>query len=214
MASPSRIFSKAPAGSPVSVAFKIEAATAAEEPEGPDAVDACPVCYGLDPSQAPKSGSTSWAALEYNIPTTTTVGKFTVTKPEEFARSAEEGCLCCHVIRLMLETAYPGWEEEPAIVHIHLAVGLPVVIRLEFGRMVTDLLDEEKALRHTGLVVPKGVDSAKVSLAIYYPGYEAIELEIYRPRQDRGKISSTWKPASPCSRLLTSMHGRYHLLTS
>lgn len=198
----SRAFELAPAGAPVLLVTKIESTTSDDSREGSAAADVCPVCYDLDPILAPKVGSTSWAVLEYNIPATTPVGEITVTKSGEFIQAAEDGCFYCHTIRLALETVHQGWESKPSIVHIYLALGLPVVLGLQFGYMVTESLDRESALRHTGLEIPEGPDRLNVSLAVYYPEHETIELEIYRLRQEQGQCTPTSKPASLCSWLI------------
>lgn len=192
--SQSRASTPPPARETVLATVKIESATCGDSlEEGEAGDDICPVCYNLDPHRAPTAGHTSWAALEYDIPAATPVGRLTITKPEDLIREAEDGCIHCHIIVTALEFAYQGWAGKPSIIHVHLALGLPVVVRWDYGYMVNDLLDKDKALRQTGIELPEGPDRINASLALYYPERENIELEIYRLRPDQGQSTPTSK---------------------
>ncbi|KAK0721305.1 heterokaryon incompatibility protein-domain-containing protein [Apiosordaria backusii] len=142
--------------------------------------DVCQVCFHLDPTQAPRDGNPeagdpSWAVLEYNVPPETRAAKI-VPKSEDLISSAGRGCMHCFIVRAALNAVYAGWENEKTILHIFLAPGLPIVVLLEFGTLVTTQMSQEEALRSYGLNVP-----VTFTATITDPEKPAVEVEIYRP---------------------------------
>ncbi|KAK4195283.1 heterokaryon incompatibility protein-domain-containing protein [Triangularia verruculosa] len=118
----------------------------------------CQVCFHLDPTQAPKDGNLdakqpSWAVLEYNIPPETHVAKV-VPKSEDLIESANGGCMHCFIV----------------------PPGIPVVVRLEFGTLVTTYMSREEALQTYGFDVP-----VKFTATVIDPEKPKVEVEIYRP---------------------------------
>lgn len=172
----------------------------------------CPVCYNLNPILAPKA-TTSWAAREYKIPATTPVGEITISDREYLIQAAEDGCFHCSMIKIALATADSEWASKPSIIHIYLALGLPVVVRLQVGYMVAESLDRDSALQKTGYKIPEGSDRLNVSLALYNPGHELIELEIYRLRQEQDQNAPESKPEIFSTWSIRSTLPRYRLLT-
>jgi len=142
----------------------------------------CPVCYNLNPYRAPPDGSwsrTPWAKQEYNIPDETPVGKVKIEKSEQLLEAAK-GCVYCAMVAQALTLVHPGWETDKSFIHIFLAAGLPVVVRLEFGTTST-LTDLGKApWLAAGIVLPEGEDM-NFMISVHDPSKPPIEVEIYRP---------------------------------
>jgi hypothetical protein len=155
----------------------------------------CPVCCNFDPYQAPpdRDSPRSWAMPEFNIPAGTTVGNIELEKSEEVLESAKRGCLYCTMIQTALGAVHSGWESEKSFVHIFLAPGLPVSVRLQFGSTATVALGREEATNLLGVEVPEGQQMAFIA-TLEDPSKPPIDVEIYQPRVDPGQltVAGTW----------------------
>ena len=145
----------------------------------------CQSCFHLDPTLAPRSGNPSandpsWAVLEYNLPPSTPAAK-AVPKSADLIRTAQNGCIHCVIIRSALSAVCPTWESEDTIVTIHLATGVPVVVRLEFGKYVEKTMSSEESMRTYGHGVP-----VKFMISLVHPT-KKFEVEIYRPVEGMGE---------------------------
>jgi len=142
----------------------------------------CPVCCNLDPSKAPSESSnphgTSWAEVEYKIPHGTPIGKIEIEKSEELLQAAKGGCIYCNVVALALGAIQPGWETGPSFIHIFLATGLPVVVRLQSGATTKVSLGREEALS-LGVELSEG-QTFNLMFTLQNDPKPPIEVEIYR----------------------------------
>ncbi|KAK4664202.1 uncharacterized protein QC763_503520 [Podospora pseudopauciseta] len=140
----------------------------------------CQICFHLDATHAPRDGNLntkdpSWAELEYNLPPDTHAAKL-VPKSEDLINSANGGCMHCFIVRTALNAIHPGWENEKTILHIFLAPGVPVVVRLEFGSLITTHMSREEALQTYGFDVP-----VKFTVTVRDAEKPSVDVEIYRP---------------------------------
>ena len=126
----------------------------------------CRVCGNFDPkfSQDGESHQTGWAKIEYNIPDETPATERMVEKSEILLEAAGNGCPYCVMVKLALGALHPGWETDSTFIHIFLAAGLPVVVRLQFG--------------YTTIAVEGGEEYTVTVLDDSKP---PIEIEIYQP---------------------------------
>jgi hypothetical protein len=149
----------------------------------------CGVCCNLDPRQAPREPdpTTSWATEEFNIPPETPSGKITIQKSEHLLESAKLGCFYCSVVQNVLGQFHPGWEKEESFIYIYVALGLPVVVRLQFGQLATSTLERE-GISEMGIVLPEGETMAQ-SMEIIFADKGVLEVEIYRPRLTPDQMS-------------------------
>jgi hypothetical protein len=149
----------------------------------------CAVCRNFDPAQAAASSSSSyssrWARLEYEIPAETPVGTIKIQKPEDLIESANRGCMHCCIIQSALDTVYLKWETADPLVDIFLAPGLPVVVRLEFGKPHNITMGKERAADDLRIVLHEG-ETVDLGVTLVFPK-PAIEVEIYRPRIGTGQ---------------------------
>ncbi|KAH7117457.1 heterokaryon incompatibility protein-domain-containing protein [Dactylonectria macrodidyma] len=148
--------------------------------------ETCPVCHNLDPDKSPidrdiSESRQSWAQGEYNIPTGTRVAKIDVKDSKDLIEAAKQGCLYCTAVRFAFGFVQPGWEEEEhSFMHIFLASGLPVVVRLIFGSwlaavglgrkemldLAVDMPEEEMTLTAT---ITKDISRSGIDVEIYRP---------------------------------------------
>lgn len=82
----------------------------------------------------------------------------------------------CFILRSALGAVYPNWENEETVITLFLAVGVPVVVRMEFGRYETTTMSREQAMQAYGYDVP-----IKWEVSVIDPAKEKFEVEIYRP---------------------------------
>ncbi|KAK0610962.1 heterokaryon incompatibility protein-domain-containing protein [Immersiella caudata] len=142
--------------------------------------DVCQTCFHLDPTRAPQDGNPakndpSWAVDEYMLPPDTPAARLT-PKSEDVIRSAGNGCMHCFMVRSALGAVYPTWETEETVLTLFLAVGVPVVVRMEFGKYVETTISREDAMQMYGYDVP-----VKIMISLIDPTKEKLEVEIYRP---------------------------------
>lgn len=147
--------------------------------------EVCPMCCNFDPKEAQQDRHSNphhplWATRDYNIPTGTPAGMKRIEKPEYLLDAAKGGCLYCGMVQSALEAIHPGWTNEKTFIHIYLAHGLPVVVRLEFGGTFTATLGREMALA-IGAELREGHDLA-LSVRLRDHSKPAVDVEIYRPR--------------------------------
>ncbi|KAK4039160.1 heterokaryon incompatibility protein-domain-containing protein [Parachaetomium inaequale] len=158
----------------------------------------CAVCYNLDPYQAPPDlhwnqdrDKAAWAQYEYKLAPGTPVAKIEISDAAELRASAERGCVFCSMVATALGGAVPGWEKEESYLYLFLAPGLPLVVRLHFGRMSSRAAGPEDMLA-LGVVVPEG---KKVSWVVETQrpsddeSRQTQEFEIYRRSVDREKTT-------------------------
>ncbi|KAF2674040.1 HET-domain-containing protein [Microthyrium microscopicum] len=142
----------------------------------------CPICYNFDPYHAPPDGdaaNTPWACSEYKIPQDTPIARIDVEKSEQLLEAAKAGCLYCVMVTSSLGAVQPGWENEKSFVHIFLAAGLPVIVRLQFGGTSTVTMTREQMLG-MGVELPEG-QTMNFVITVSDPEKPPIEVEIYRP---------------------------------
>lgn len=147
----------------------------------------CGVCCNLDPRQTPPDPTTSWATKEFNIPPEAPSGKITIQKSEHLLESAKLGCFYCGVVQAVLGKFHPGWEKEESFISIFVALGLPVVVRLQFGQLATSTLERED-MNKLGMVLPEG-ETMAFSMEMTFPDKGVLEVEIYRPRLTLDQMS-------------------------
>jgi hypothetical protein len=157
----------------------------------------CAVCCNFDPYRAPpdhddSEGPKSWARKEYNIPEGIPVGKISIGKSEDLIESAKRGCFYCSMVFTALGTVSPGWDSEKSFIHIFLAAGLPVCVRLQFGVTSTVVLGKEEMLG-LGIELEEGQVMDFV-MTVGDPNKPAIDVEIYRPQVplDQRTVACTW----------------------
>jgi hypothetical protein len=159
----------------------------------------CPVCYNLDPYQAPPDNSEirqSWARTEYSHPPTgTPVAKIALEKSEALLESANRGCIYCCMVQTALGAVHPGWETEKSFIHLFLAPGLPVVARLEFGATHNIALGREAVRERYGIELRQGQNMNFV-VTLVDPSKPAIDIEIYRPRLGPDQTTATGTSSS------------------
>ncbi|VBB81674.1 Putative protein of unknown function [Podospora comata] len=124
----------------------------------------CQICFHLDATHAPRDGNLnakdpSWAELEYHLPPDSHAAKL-VPKSEDLINSANSG----------YHSPYLS------------SAGVPVVVRLEFGSLVTTHMSREEALRTYGFDVP-----VKWTVTVLDPEKPGVDVEIYRPLATPGK---------------------------
>ncbi|KIN07040.1 hypothetical protein OIDMADRAFT_150311 [Oidiodendron maius Zn] len=145
----------------------------------------CPVCYNLDPYQAPPNVSwdkKSWAQIEYIIPEKTPASEIEVYSPEKLREAAKKGCLYCTIVAATLAAVHPGWETKETFPFIFLAAGAPAIVRLNFGKTAIWAMTREQASGFLGLDIPEGPDMEFVVAAGEgETPKRPIEVEIYRP---------------------------------
>ncbi|KAH6974821.1 heterokaryon incompatibility protein-domain-containing protein [Ilyonectria destructans] len=145
--------------------------------------DICPVCRNFDPHQFTSDCGSPlgpWAPLEYEVPEETVSGRIVVKDSKDLIAAAERDCLFCLMIRVGLGTTRPGWEKENSYMHIYLANGLPLIVRLEFGATAAFKIPREQTLS-LGLDVPEDQADPEYLVSYLEAGKEPIEIEIYRP---------------------------------
>jgi hypothetical protein len=157
----------------------------------------CAVCCNFDPYRAPpdhddSEGPKSWARKEYNIPEGIPVGKISIGKSEDLIESAKRGCFYCSMVFTALGAVSPGWDSEKSFIHIFLAAGLPVCVRLQFGVTSTVVLGKEEMLG-LGIELEEGQVMDFV-MTVGDPNKPAIDVEIYRPQVplDQRTVACTW----------------------
>ena len=91
------------------------------------------------------------------------------------------------------------WETEEPLVDIFLALGLPVVVQLKFGKLHTKTLGKEEAEDSLGIVLGEK-QTVSLNTTLHFPK-PAIEVEIYRPSLGAGQ--ETVGGASKGNRLRT-----------
>ncbi|KIX00097.1 uncharacterized protein Z518_10234 [Rhinocladiella mackenziei CBS 650.93] len=128
----------------------------------------------------------SWAQKEYNIPPQTAAGEIEVKEAKDIVQTAQTGCIYCTILCIVLNQMYPGWEVE-SFLRIFVASGLPVVVRLLFGKTVT-----VERYETPGYVLPAG-QIMDLSMDLTDPEKPPVEIEIYRPgfSADRGSVSES-----------------------
>lgn len=142
----------------------------------------CPVCYNLDPYQAPPDigpDKKSWAQREYIIPEKTPASKIEIYSPEKLREAAKEGCLYCTLVVSALEAEHPGWETEKTYLYIFLAAGAPPIVCLAFGKTSSVTMTWEEATGFLGLDLPEGQNMT--FMVAVGKDLKPIEVEIYRP---------------------------------
>ncbi|KAH8587518.1 hypothetical protein B0O99DRAFT_601584 [Bisporella sp. PMI_857] len=140
----------------------------------------CPVCFNLDPYEAPPDGSseTSWAKAEYNITDDRPVGMIT-NNSDQLLKAAQGGCFYCGIVTSALGAVHPSWTTEKTFVHIFLATGLPVVVRLQFGWR--DSVVGDPPSRSSGPDDLWGGRKMEYTIMCLDESKPPIEIEIYRP---------------------------------
>ncbi|KAH7130128.1 heterokaryon incompatibility protein-domain-containing protein [Dendryphion nanum] len=141
----------------------------------------CPVCYNFDPFKAPRDGGAgrpSWAKAEFNISDDIPVSKIKIEKAEELRNTANGGCLYCSMVVASLGAVHPDWETENTFIHIYLASGLPVIVRLDFGATSVVYLGRE-AMLELGVDIAEG-QQMEFTIRVTDSDKEAIEIEIFR----------------------------------
>lgn len=90
----------------------------------------------------------------------------------------------CTMVRSALGAVCPEWETEGSYIHIFLALGLPVVVRLEFGVISSLPIEREAADGLFRVELPQGYDlNFVVTVGSGSETFKsAIDVEIYRPR--------------------------------
>jgi hypothetical protein len=146
----------------------------------------CKLCYNFDPHQSPADGNPrnnneSWAWLECNISTETPVENIHISKAEDLLNSAQNGCIHCNIVISAPTAMHPRWETEETIIHILLALGLPVTVRLEFGKMFTQITGREAAYKSGVDLPPDSPNQMQTICALKDPSKPDIEVEIYQP---------------------------------
>jgi hypothetical protein len=149
----------------------------------------CPVCYSLDPNNAPPEGGgpttqVSWAVKEYSIDPQTAGGKIAITDVKLLHKNAEEaGCFHCKMICMSLDTIHPGWQNEQAFLHIFVAAGLPAVVRLQFGTIHFSPPIEREFAGRMGTALSEGVNLQVAATVRPKDDLRPdVEFEIYRPK--------------------------------
>ncbi|KFZ16585.1 hypothetical protein V501_02154 [Pseudogymnoascus sp. VKM F-4519 (FW-2642)] len=151
----------------------------------------CTVCLNFDPFLAFKKSSADqhklWADKEYKISSANPFGKITVEKSNYLLDAAKGGCIYCTMVQSALGAVSPGWETEGSYIHIFLALGLPVVVRLEFGVISSLPIEREAAGGLFQIELPQGFDLDFVITVgsgsnDSNASKPAIDVEIYRPR--------------------------------
>jgi hypothetical protein len=157
----------------------------------------CAVCCNFDPYRTPpdhdeSEGPRSWARTEYNIPESIPVGKISIQKSEDLIESAKRGCFYCSMVFAALGAVSPGWDSEKSFIHIFLAAGLPVCVRLQFGVTSTVALGKEEMLE-LGIELEEGQIMDFV-MTVGDPNKPAIDVEIYRPQVplDQRTVACMW----------------------
>ncbi|KAH8674264.1 heterokaryon incompatibility protein-domain-containing protein [Xylariales sp. PMI_506] len=148
----------------------------------------CAVCYNLSTKEAQRAGygnlvdveQKTWVDLEYkDRPSTSPAAKIRIEQSKALLASAQSGCLYCAIIRKAFGTAHPGWESEQTYIHIFLAPGLPVIVRLDYGATSSGPIGEASSLPWGS---PEGRSLGfQISIAPSEPKRSGLELEIYRP---------------------------------
>ncbi|KAK4038553.1 heterokaryon incompatibility protein-domain-containing protein [Parachaetomium inaequale] len=150
----------------------------------------CPVCRNLDPHQIVLDNGASvsrqsWADREYNMAAGVPAGRITVENSKTLLDSAQRGCLYCIAVQSALGAVHPGWETEPhSFLHIFLARGLPVVVRLKFGSTFNRAMGGPGTIRDLGLELPEGELMGFNIEVSTTPDKPAIDVEIFRPVTD------------------------------
>ncbi|KAL2126363.1 hypothetical protein VTI74DRAFT_1103 [Chaetomium olivicolor] len=144
----------------------------------------CSVCSNFDPYKAPPDTDRnethpSWARAEYQLPANLPVAKITVDDSKTLIEAADRGCLYCFAVRTSLGAVHPGWESEKSFLHIFLAPGLPVVVRLNFGVTSVVPLGRE-AMLGLGIELQEG-QVMNFVITISEPSKPAVDVEIFRP---------------------------------
>lgn len=151
----------------------------------------CTVCLNFDPFLAFTKSSADqhklWADKEYKISSGNPFGKITVEKSKYLLDATTGGCLYCTMVQSALGAVSPGWETEGSYIHIFLALGLPVVVRLEFGTISSLPIEREAADGLFQIELPQGFDLDFVITVgsgsdASKASKPAIDVEIYRPR--------------------------------
>lgn len=152
----------------------------------------CPICWNLIPQEQqhpeePRSRETSWAHDEFILPNDTPISVITVEDSSELVKSARGGCIFCTIVDGALGAVHPGWEQEKTFIHIHLAAGLPVVVRLQFGTTSTLPLRRDEAASY-GVDLAEG-QTMNFVITVCDSSRPAIEVEIYRPSIPIGQLT-------------------------
>ncbi|KAM5352903.1 hypothetical protein ACJ41O_005625 [Fusarium nematophilum] len=148
--------------------------------------ETCPVCHNLDPDKSPvdrdiSESRQSWAQGEYNIPTGTRVAKIEVQDTKELIEAAKQGCLYCTAVRLALSHVQPDWEDERSFMHIFLASGLPVIVRLAFGSTLTATTLGRKEMLELAVDMPEEEEMTITATLTKDGSKPNVDVEIYRP---------------------------------
>lgn len=151
----------------------------------------CLVCRDLDPLRGSKAtdGLTedSWATKEYDINPTTSAGVIEVKDAKEILISGPSGCIYCMILGTALNAVRPGWDTEDVFLNIYVADGLPVVVRLSFGKIVQVPRTTEQ-LQRSGIVLPQG-RTMTLTLTVTDPSKPAVEIELYRREEKAAEKS-------------------------
>ncbi|KLU92415.1 hypothetical protein MAPG_11361 [Magnaporthiopsis poae ATCC 64411] len=142
----------------------------------------CSVCFNLDPFKVPAEHNRepSWARSEFKIRDDTPAVHFRIDKGTDVVESSQSGCLTCNMVVTALSGFAPGWEVRPTFIHVFLAPGLPLVVRLEFGSITSLFMWSEDALPAFGLVLPEE-QRLKLEFVARRNDEHPVEIEIYRP---------------------------------
>jgi len=179
----------------------------------------CAVCQDLDPNRGSKAtdGLTedSWASKEYDIALNTPAGVIEVKDAKEILNTAETGCMYCMILSAALNAIHPGWHTEDVFLNVYVANGLPVVVRLSFGKTVHIPASKEQ-LERSGVVLPPG-RTMTFEATLVDPSKPAVEIELYRREEEamgkskcfdeNGTIAMTNKGRSNCR----ATHGSHWL---
>lgn len=141
------------------------------------ALDGCSNCLDFDPTRASQAtdGLTeeSWARKEYNIDPRTPSGVIKVKDAHSILQTAQLGCIHCSILSLVLVQIQPDWQEEDCFLTIYVAQGLPVVVRLLFGKTGVQRYDNGFQLQ-PGRVLDLTFD-------LVDPSKSGVEFEIFHP---------------------------------
>jgi hypothetical protein len=95
----------------------------------------CSVCRNLNPEWA--TNNREWARHEFNVGDNVHAGVAKIDSAGTLLDAAQGGCLRCSVLWQVLEDVAPGWADEQVFLHVYIATGMPVVVKLSFGAQRT-----------------------------------------------------------------------------
>ena len=157
----------------------------------------CQICRHLNPDFTPSENHTTfgipWVPIAFQPQKQIRSCAFDIDNGQALAISARRGCTYCDVISTALSRMRPGWEAEESLLRLRLGWGLPIAVKLDYGRVVPKSEYRTFFGRDT-LFDGKSDGPDRVVIAEAMTCQDAEQIEIYRSdaRDEDDKLSASF----------------------